>query len=55
MVTPIADGIVAWPEDVARTYVEAGYWLGRPLGVLLREAADRDPGRASLWSTATCG
>ncbi|GEL17257.1 AMP-binding protein [Pseudonocardia asaccharolytica] len=48
MATPIRDGVVPWPADVARAYVEAGYWLGRPLGALLREAADRTPGALAL-------
>ncbi len=48
MVTPISEGVVPWPDDVARAYVEAGYWLGRPLGALLREAADRNPDAVAL-------
>jgi 2,3-dihydroxybenzoate-AMP ligase len=43
MATPIAEGTVPWPDDVAARYVEAGYWQGRPLGAHLWEAADRAP------------
>lgn len=48
MVAPIAEGTVPWPDDVASAYVEAGYWLGRPLIAQLREAADRAPDAIAL-------
>ncbi|CAN5115207.1 (2,3-dihydroxybenzoyl)adenylate synthase [soil metagenome] len=48
MVTPIAEGTVGWPEDVARGYVEAGYWQGRSLGAHLREGADRSADAVAL-------
>jgi 2,3-dihydroxybenzoate-AMP ligase len=48
MVTPLADGTVPWPEEEAARYVAAGYWAGRPLGDLLREAAARTPGAVAL-------
>jgi len=48
MATPIADGTVPWPEAAAARYVAAGYWAGRPLGDLLRQAADRTPDAVAL-------
>ena len=48
MVTPIAEGTVAWPVEYARRYVEAGHWAGRPLGAFLTDAADRDPDAVAL-------
>lgn len=53
MVTPLADGTVPWPEEEAARYVAAGYWAGRPLGDLLREAAARTPGAVALVDGAT--
>jgi 2,3-dihydroxybenzoate-AMP ligase len=44
----VRDGVVPWPEEFARRYVAAGYWHGRALGELLREAAERDPGAVAL-------
>lgn len=37
------EGTVPWPEEVAATYRERGYWLDRTLGDLLWEAADARP------------
>ncbi|GAB3350433.1 (2,3-dihydroxybenzoyl)adenylate synthase [Modestobacter lapidis] len=37
---PIAAGVVPWPEDLAREYVEAGWWRGLSLGAELWAAAD---------------
>jgi 2,3-dihydroxybenzoate-AMP ligase len=48
MVTPIAEGAVAWPEEFARRYVEAGYWAGRPLGAEFCAAVDRSPDAVAL-------
>lgn len=39
---------VPWPEDVAASYVEAGYWLGQPLGALLYDVARRTPDAPAL-------
>ena len=39
-VTPVAEGVVPWPEDVAREYVARGWWQGRSLGAQLWEVAD---------------
>ena len=41
--TPIAEGTVPWPDDVAREYAERGWWQGRSLGAELWDAADRRP------------
>jgi 2,3-dihydroxybenzoate-AMP ligase len=35
------DGLVPWPDDVARRYTEAGHWRGQPLGSRLWEWAER--------------
>lgn len=48
MAARIADGTVPWPAEFARRYVAAGHWVGRPLGELLREAADRTPHAPAL-------
>jgi 2,3-dihydroxybenzoate-AMP ligase len=37
----ISDNTVPWPADIARSYVDKGYWAGVPLGTLLREVAER--------------
>jgi 2,3-dihydroxybenzoate-AMP ligase len=34
-VTPVAAGVVPWPEDVAAEYVARGWWRGEPLGAQL--------------------
>jgi len=44
----VREGVVPWPEEFAQRYVAAGYWQGRALGELLREAAERDPGAVAL-------
>ena len=41
--TPVAEGVVPWPEDLARAYTEKGWWRGRALGAELLDAADRRP------------
>ncbi|RKS78751.1 2,3-dihydroxybenzoate-AMP ligase [Actinomadura pelletieri DSM 43383] len=48
MTTPISEGTVPWPEADAERFVAAGYWAGRPLGDLLRAAADRTPTAVAL-------
>jgi 2,3-dihydroxybenzoate-AMP ligase len=40
MVTPIADGTVPWPEELARAYAEAGWWRGQALGAEIISVAD---------------
>ena len=39
-VSPTADGVVPWPEEEARRYVERGWWRGRPLGAEVTAVAD---------------
>ncbi|MEU9456824.1 AMP-binding protein [Streptomyces sp. NPDC048277] len=48
MAAPISEGTVPWPEADADRYRAAGHWSGRPLGELLREAADRTPDVTAL-------
>ncbi|PVG81997.1 2,3-dihydroxybenzoate-AMP ligase [Nocardioides gansuensis] len=48
MVSPIIEGVVPWPADVAAQYVDAGYWENRALGSHLWEQADRTPDAAAL-------
>ena len=48
MASPIAEHTVPWPPEVADRYRAAGYWLGRPLGDLLGECADRWSDRLAL-------
>ena len=43
-----SDGYVPFPEEFADAYRRAGYWEGRPLGELLRDAATRWPNRPAL-------
>ncbi len=46
--TPIAEGTVPWPEELAREYTERGWWRGRSLGADLYEVADRRPAQVAL-------
>jgi mycobactin salicyl-AMP ligase len=46
--SPVPDGYVPFPEELADAYRHAGYWAGRPLGQLLRDAALRWPNRPAL-------
>jgi len=48
MVSPVSDGVVPWPADVAAQYVAAGYWENRALGSHLWEQADRTPDVTAL-------
>jgi len=40
MATPIAEGTVPWPDDLAREYRTRGWWRGKALGAELFEVAD---------------
>ncbi|APB01834.1 (2,3-dihydroxybenzoyl)adenylate synthase [Nocardia seriolae] len=42
------DGFVPFPAELAERYRAAGYWAGRPLGELLRDAARQWPERPAL-------
>jgi 2,3-dihydroxybenzoate-AMP ligase len=46
--TPIAEGVVPWPDDAARTYGERGWWRGLALGAELWAAADARPDAVAL-------
>jgi salicylate---CoA ligase len=41
--TPLAEGTVPWPEELARVYAERGWWSGRALGDELADAAAARP------------
>jgi 2,3-dihydroxybenzoate-AMP ligase len=45
------DGCVAWPEDLAAAYRQAGYWRGEPLSRLVRDFAARESERIALIGT----
>ncbi len=47
-ITPIAEGVTPWPEELARAYTERGWWRGRALGAELFAAADARPGAVAL-------
>ncbi|MVU79201.1 AMP-binding protein [Nocardia sp. ET3-3] len=47
------DGFVPFPADLAERYREAGYWAGRPLGELLRDAGRQWPERPALLGDVT--
>jgi salicylate---CoA ligase len=47
-VSPLADGVVPWPDDVARAYRECGWWRGEALGAALLAAADAHPDAIAL-------
>src|SRR4051794_4734898 len=40
VVTPIAEGTVPWPDELAREHTERGWWRGDALGAELRATAD---------------
>jgi 2,3-dihydroxybenzoate-AMP ligase len=48
MVTPIADGTVPWPADLARAYAEAGWWRGQALGTEIAAVAGAQPDATAL-------
>ena len=41
MPAPALDGVIPWPEDMARRYRQRGYWRGTPLGRAFDVAAVR--------------
>ena len=47
-VTPVSEGLVPWPDDVAREYVARGWWRGLPLGHELWPVADAHPADVAL-------
>ena len=48
MITPIADGTVPWPADLARAYQQAGWWRGRALGTEIAAVARARPDAIAL-------
>jgi 2,3-dihydroxybenzoate-AMP ligase len=46
--TPIAEGVVPWPDEVARQYTERGWWRGLALGAELLAVADARPHAVAL-------
>ena len=53
MVSPIADGIVPWPQEAARAYAAAGWWRGQALGTELSAAARARPEATAVVDGAT--
>ena len=53
MVSPIADGIVPWPQEAARAYTAAGWWRGQALGTELSAAAQAWPEATAVVDGAT--
>jgi salicylate---CoA ligase len=53
MITPIADGTVPWPEELAREYEKAGWWRGQALGAEVAEVADARQAATALVDGAT--
>ncbi len=47
-ITPVAEGVIPWPEELARAYTERGWWRGLALGAELLAAADARPGAVAL-------
>ena len=53
MITPIADGTVPWPDDLAREYTKAGWWRGQALGGEMAAVADARKAATALVDGAT--
>ncbi|HEX3793871.1 MAG TPA: hypothetical protein VHV57_05185 [Acidimicrobiales bacterium] len=53
MPSPISKHTFPWPEADAARYVAEGYWAGIPIGLLLRQVADRSAGARALVDPAT--
>jgi len=48
MGAPTLDGMVPWPEDLARRYRERGYWRGIPIGRAFEASASGHPERLAV-------
>ncbi len=53
MITPIADGIVPWPRDLAQEYRAEGWWRGQALGAGIAAVADVRKTATALVDGAT--
>jgi salicylate---CoA ligase len=53
MSTPVADGTVPWPEELAREYESTGWWRGQALGTEVAAAADARQAATALADGAT--
>ena len=53
MGSPIADGIVPWPAELAQAYTAAGWWRGRAIGAELIEASEARPEEVAVVVGAT--
>jgi non-ribosomal peptide synthetase component E (peptide arylation enzyme) len=53
MVTPIADGTVPWPAELAREYAQAGWWRGQALGTEIAAVADARPDATAMVDGTT--
>jgi 2,3-dihydroxybenzoate-AMP ligase len=53
MITPIADGTVPWPDDLAREYAKAGWWRGQALGAEIAAVANVRKQATALVDGAT--
>ena len=49
---PVLPGVVPYPQERARRYVERGYWIGESLGAMLRTSAARHADRVALVDAA---
>jgi salicylate---CoA ligase len=47
-VNPISEGVVPWPEELAREFTAHGWWRGQSLGAELWAAADARPDAVAL-------
>ena len=52
-ITPIAEGTVPWPPDLARAYRQAGWWRGESLGAQVAAVADARPDATALVDGTT--
>jgi 2,3-dihydroxybenzoate-AMP ligase len=52
-ITPIADGTVPWPPELARVYRQAGWWRGEALGTAIAAVARARPDAIALTDGAT--
>jgi 2,3-dihydroxybenzoate-AMP ligase len=51
---PVADGVVRWPDEVARAYRSRGWWTGHTLGELVDQWAVNWPDRVAMVEGDRC-